>query len=300
MNKSSIFAALAFAALAAFPNNASATHKNWVLKNAGNQCSLYRSDGKEWYGSSLWWSPPSGTTSNAYATCPVSLSGRWGNSGAIPFSPNRKAQVMHAMVYANAQQGKAITCTARARMYNNFLYWGVAGSATSATPAGNVTVFVNSARNDWGGDLQTHRNEEIVSLDIGCTLPPWSGIDGYKVKLCQFNTDRCRDTGGTAPTDSDATNNMDSKYTAVQTSAIECVAQNDYGDIRRSADGIKNHLTSWTGEDYVQCPLTPPSDDSDTPDAQRTTRGSTTRALPWDRAQGAAPPFGRPGARLAT
>ena len=260
MKKSTIFPALALSSLVTLPIDALASHKSWILQNSGSKCSLDTSNGEEDFGTALSWNPVD-PNSTAYhnVVCPFSLAGRWASSGNYNFGANKRAQLYNAMVYAMVPTGQAMNCVVRGRMENDNLYFGASHWNTST---GLTTIFLNSLRNDWGGELQSHRNEELESLDVVCSMPPYASIIGYKLRTCQFNTDSCRGLGDEVPSDADGTGPV-GPISATQTSGIECTATNSYGDIRIGVDGAKNYLSTPPDEGAeIVCPMTPPSDDT--------------------------------------
>ena len=162
---------------------------------------------------------------------------------------------MWANVYVNS--GSTVTCQAVAQKDTTSIYYSP--QRTGSGSAGKVAL-INTASN-WGGGLESNETQPIVSLNYECILPAWQAIAGYKTKLCQ-RADWCDDTNGNDNDVDSCFGNGSCRWAPVQTSAIECMAENPYGDFRRNETGIQNYGTVNTGEDYVNCPITPPADDS--------------------------------------
>jgi hypothetical protein len=238
-------------------SRANATHKNWVLRNAGNECSL-ETPGNEYYSTDILWQP-SGGSGTKWAHCPVTLANRWGSSGAGAYSiptPVNDAVSMWAFAYVSvATAGTQVFCRMNARMTDGFLYWS--GGTFSTATVGDKDLNLMNAVDDWGGTLQPAASQKVLSMDVSCQLPVGGRVHGYRVKNCQNGT-YCND-GQTAGSDVDFT---DGQVAPVQTSGIECVAEGTNGSLQRTEYGIRNAHTNFTGDDYIECPLAQPADDS--------------------------------------
>lgn len=235
---------------------AQATHKTFVLKHSGLLCSFDSPSTDDYYLVGLKWWPYPDPGYGKYAECPVVLSGRWGSSGTYSFSPPRSASSMWANVYVSSPDGGPFSCYAIARMNNDALYFSATGTSTGS---GDKTVPLMNPVKTWGGTLDAHSAETLKAMDIRCSVPSGGYINAYKVDLCQPTNTNCNGQAN----DADESYNQfsDGLTYPIQTSGIECYAENDYGHLQRDLYGISN-IGPDTGEDYVKCPLTPPIDDS--------------------------------------
>jgi len=251
MNK--LFVLLSFVSVLAFNRAAHATHKNWVLKDAGNHCAFASPNPEyEYYTDTLTNLGPDGRM----VECPVSLAGRWGASAPLAFAPPRWANSMWGNVYVENYTPMNVICEAAATMSSGLLYWG--NPVSSAGQTGVITLPVNN-NNTWGGSLQTHQTETVKSLVYECSLPQSANVKGYKVKICQINT-TCADLNS-----NDQGIDARESESYVQESGLNCSGNlNEFNsnyvpNFSRGLNGITNTSPIWSP---LWCALTPPADDS--------------------------------------
>ena len=257
-----LFVLAAVLSLVALASPASATHKNWQLKNTGSQCHFTSYTTSE---------PPAAdmslnnyTSQPRFAVCPVTLAGRWGSSANPVNAVPRWAAAMSAKVIIahNNTAGLNFDCTLRARLATEALYYS-ATAFTNTTGSQALNVATNS---QWGGTLEAQQLHTVRSMDFYCFIPPQeangsaSYIDAYQVKICQVGQS-CNDNN--APTHEGPAQEIVSTghYNHVQTSGFECTV-GDYheaNNFQRGYVGIKNAASYSIG---VFCPITQPSDDS--------------------------------------
>jgi hypothetical protein len=242
----------AFAVVCA-PRNAEAVHKNWVLENAGSECTFTSPNPSfdNYSEHSLY----NGSTSSRNVSCPVALSARWGAANApIP----RWAAAWAANVYVkNQQPGTAFSCTARARLASNVIRF----SRSVSTSAGGDVRLTPAFSDDWGGGLEAAETDIVRSMDFSCNVPPnYSGIYGYRVRICQ-NTGNATcwnqvaaDTAG----ESTITTTEQVGTDWVQTSGIQCMAPGN-NQVTRGFGGLTNNSSGFA---TVLCPIVPPADDT--------------------------------------
>jgi hypothetical protein len=257
-----------------------ATHKNWVLKDDGSECTFstpMASDDQN-YGLQNWEQYP------RVAYCPITLAGRWGSTGGTSgsFSPPLWADAMSGIVYGSPgwwPDDPQLSCSAQMETSNGSIYY----SGTITGPwawdklvlAAPDTGFPNKSHwvsNGGGNDLEA--NEDLIprSMWYQCQVPLFGSITGYKVRICQTAQD-CTDGTGVDP-DADmsyGTPDQTPLYNYVQTSGIECVPTSDRTQLHYTEDGFQN--TSTTEHRNIVCPLvTPPSDSYETDRQIRYTR----------------------------
>jgi hypothetical protein len=232
-----------------------ASHKAWVLKNGGADCTFFDPTNSE----TIYGPLTNNLTAARTAICPVALSGRWGSTDSSLFPPSRWAAAKQAFIYAY-KAADFFYCYAVGQTLGGAYYFGDTAIAPTGT-VGNVKLAVNTY-NNWGGALESNNTMAIRSLDYVCAIPgnnatygPTS-IYGYNAKICQFS-ETCHDG---SPSEDIISNREGTNY--VQSSGFECSPQDgwDVPLVERSFDGIKNISGSTVAR--VVCPLPQPADDS--------------------------------------
>jgi hypothetical protein len=242
---------------------ASATHKNWQLKNSGSQCffTSYPSNFPPWGNHEI----ANLLDTAQYAVCPVTLAARWGSSASSAFPVPRWAAAMSAkaVIVNNNTNGSVFDCLGRARLSTQSIYFSQRATTTTTGPQALIVL----SSSNWGGTLEAMETNQLKSLDLDCRIPgvPTQGspssIQGYQVKICQ-QLQQCDD--GEGPTHEGyplGGPDTDGDYAYVQTSGFECMVAdyNEADHVQRSYAGITNTASYGFG---VFCPLTQPADDS--------------------------------------
>jgi hypothetical protein len=233
---------------------ASATHKNWLLKNGGAECafaSLITS--QERYPGLL----ENTFTSDRTAICPVALAARWGDSNyPSPFPPPRSADARSAIVYGyNPTASSSLSCYAVAQTSDGSLYYSqtISKGGQGVARLDIATDQGPGGMGNWGYGSSLEQSDLYIqpkSLDFNCTVAKNGGrIYGYKVKMCQYQAE-CGGRGLTPEPEADTVGAGPTGENVVQISGAECVPET----------GILRNLTGVSGGIY--CPIAPPSDDT--------------------------------------
>ncbi|WP_437799907.1 hypothetical protein [Sorangium sp. So ce693] len=261
-----------------FAGVASATHKNWLLKDGGAACHFATplSDDRVVYSSGALLNT---TASNRTVICPISLASRWGSNGpgTYTFDANEWAEAMLAVVNFQRQSfapSRTVSCYAGMQAHNGSKYYSTTVSNTGGIGSGEIKLAdasnysnPNSFGSFWGSDathtLEANEGLTAASLDYNCVLPTLTAILGYKVMLCQLadNCDSLHNPDALPSTFPDPWD-LTPIWNNVQVSGIECSAAttaSGVSGITRSESGITNSSSS---ELDVFCPITPPADDS--------------------------------------
>lgn len=171
--------------------NASATHKSWLLQDAGTACqsqwSNYDADIRYAAGSVY-----NVSSSSRSVVCPVTLAGRFGASsspgwGSYVMTQSMKARDGDVFVY-DASSTSDVSCFAQALGQNGTMYYSRTVSSTS-TGAQTLEVF-DTPNLTWGG-VMTNQNVAIRAIGYRCSLPQYSYVYGYMVNLCQISSSTC-------------------------------------------------------------------------------------------------------------
>ena len=236
-----------------------ASHKAWVLKNAGAECSFV-TGGVFFGGDGGSMTLTNFASYNRSAVCPITAAGRWGSSQAnYNFSPKRWAEAKKAYVHVyNGNSNTGVTCQAVARLRVSLapggsLYYGTARSVSGVGYHTIELIPTIDGPRSWGGGLETEEQARIRSLDFQCTVPgtedmfTTSAIRGYGVATCQ-NVADCWDN-----------TSLDFREgeTSIQGNGSNCTS-GDVGVIR-DAGGL---TATASGLTTVVCPIVPPSQDS--------------------------------------
>lgn len=250
---------------------ASATHKNWLLKDGGAECAF--------------WSPGTRDYSNGIlknldgydksAVCPIALSGRWTPTvNGTVFDTPRWANALGAVVYVSkATSSSSVSCYSVGKFTDDAVYYGMSVTNSGAAGVQGLELAVQrpwaGGGSTWGDgtDLEAHEQQTLRSLSFVCVLPgDGSGVIGHRAKICQLTADCWEDgmgAGEGSVSTPPPTNPVPSStsWNFVQTSGVECVPEGPTGvsGWQRTASGMLNNNA---GASRVFCPLTPPADDS--------------------------------------
>jgi hypothetical protein len=171
-------------ALALSSAPAGATHKSWYLRNGGASCQsntaqrpgLIVSDGAivqqgEGAGS---------------VVCPVTLAGRFASSSGPAFPMAEWAIANYSTMYViDGAPSDDFSCSASAISVSGGGYWG---RSVSSSGVGTATLeLYDLPTRSWGGTLGSG-NITVRGLGVRCWLPANSEILGYRVNICQYNT----------------------------------------------------------------------------------------------------------------
>jgi hypothetical protein len=248
-----------------------ATHKNWVLKDDGAECTFtnaLESDQQDYGLQNM-------ETYARTATCPISLAARWGCSGGTQqaqFPPPLWGDAMAAVVYGTSgwwSTDPPVACSAQMETSDGSVYYSGTVSAPWDTAARIVLAAPGSAspyKSQWvssggGSDLQANENLTAKSMWFSCQVPLFAAITGYGVRICESYAG-CNDGNSTDP-DLDLSSSFldtSSPWNYFQTSGIECVPSSDRTSLLYTDNGIQN--VDSTNHRGVYCPIITPSSDT--------------------------------------
>jgi len=241
--------------------SASAHHEAWVLRDSGTQCAFEapssNTDEDNYYLGLF-----NGASYERWMSCPVSLAARWASSAPV-YSAGLWARASAAVVYvANNQSGQQLACQAEVKLASGALRFS---RTVSTTAGGDQRLTPNSDRN-WGGDLEAYKGDTVRGMVFSCLVPPnYSGVYGYKVRMCIRNAECQSGDGAAGETWSAGADGGDS----VQTSGIACLSAS--ANLVRDEGGLRNVGAGYAS---VFCPIVPPADD--TKEASRRLLSDTT------------------------
>ncbi|WP_437725493.1 hypothetical protein [Sorangium sp. So ce861] len=252
------------AAALSVSHSALATHKAWLMKDGGAECTFAYPEATDRLDSSG--AIYNSSTSARDVICPVALSGRWGSNGATAFDAKRWADALSAVVYFDRRGAgtRTVSCYAAMRASDNSVYYSASVSDTGGSGVDRLDLAGStSGAGPWAGGtgngntLEAHEDTVVKGLEFVCVVPGQTAILGYKAKLCQLTGD-CTNGGGD-PEDESA---IATTGNYVQTSGIECSAAGTEGTVAsvyRNGYGATNLGSSPVD---IFCPIAPPSDDS--------------------------------------
>ncbi|WP_437318102.1 hypothetical protein [Sorangium sp. So ce385] len=253
------------AAALSLSHSALATHKAWLMKNGGAECTFaypLATDRMDSSGAIY-----NSGTSERDVICPIALSGRWGSNGTTAFNAKRWGDALSAIVYFDRRGAgtRTVSCYAAMRASDSFVYYSASVSNTGGSGVGRLDVAGStSGGGQWAGGtgngttLEAHEDTVVKGLEFVCSVPERTAILGYKAKLCQLTGD-C--THGSGDPEDDTTIST-SGWNYVQTSGVECSPAGTQGAIEtvyRNGGGVTNLGSSPVD---IFCPIAPPSDDS--------------------------------------
>ncbi|KYF82407.1 hypothetical protein BE18_15645 [Sorangium cellulosum] len=253
------------AAALSLSHSALATHKAWLMKNGGAECTFAYPEATDRMDSSG--AIYNSGTSERDVICPIALSGRWGSNGTTAFNAKRWGDALSAIVYFDRRGAgtRTVSCYAAMRASDSFVYYSASVSNTGGSGVGRLDVAGStSGGGQWAGGtgngttLEAQEDTVVKGLEFVCSVPERTAILGYKAKLCQLTGD-C--THGSGDPEDDTTIST-SGWNYVQTSGIECSAAGTEGAIAsvyRHGYGATNLGSSPVD---IFCPVAPPSDDS--------------------------------------